>query len=192
MNTGHFIQFIDEYVLFFFQSVHHPFLDQFFWYVSEAWIFLPLWLWALVKIYHQYHKKDYAKIILIIGATILISDQACNLPKNYFKRLRPTHNQLYQDKIQLVNNYRGGTYGFYSAHASNSAAIFVLVLLFIKNSNLKFWLILYPLLTGISRLYLGVHYFTDVLVGWIAGSIIAFCVYSLGLYFTGLKNRLHT
>ncbi len=174
-----FIQEIDVSILLFFQSQHTEAFDIFFWYVSEAWVFTPMWLWALIQIIKQHTYSQLWKILLIIGITIVISDQTCNFFKGHFKRLRPTHNAYYQDKIHLVNHYKGGQYGFYSAHASNSAAIAVLVILLVRKYSLKYCILLYPLLSGISRMYLGVHYFSDVLFGWFMGSIIAYFVFLL-------------
>jgi len=172
-----FIQEIDENVLFYFQSLHTFQLDNFFWQVSEGWIFLPLWTFILIRFIKEYSIIDNIKILVIVILSIFLSDQMSNVFKSTFKRERPTHNEKYYDKIKLVNNYKGGKYGFYSAHASNSAAIAVLAILLIKKSRWKFIIILYPFLTGISRMYLGVHYFSDVLVGWIMGSLIALFVY---------------
>jgi undecaprenyl-diphosphatase len=109
--------------------------------------------------------------------------------KYQFKRLRPTHDVRYSEKIHLINNYKGGTYGFYSAHASNSAAVYVLSVMLIRRSRYKYLLIVYPLLTGISRMYLGVHFLSDVLVGWIMGGIIAFGVYLIFEKYLGLISK---
>ncbi|WP_227631608.1 hypothetical protein, partial [Klebsiella pneumoniae] len=68
-----------------FQSLHTSFLDNLFWYVSEAWVFLPLWLWALVKIYQIYSRKDFIKIIFAVLITIILSDQVSNVFKYRFK-----------------------------------------------------------------------------------------------------------
>lgn len=174
-----FIEKLDDGVLKWFQSMHSTFFDVFFWNISEAWVFLPLWLWALYEVIKEYGIKQIGKVIVIVGLTILISDQVSHVFKYQVKRLRPTYNVYYQDKIHLVNHYRGGQYGFYSAHASNSAAIAVLVILFVRKHSLKYWILFYPLLSGISRMYLGVHFFTDVLFGWFMGSIIAYFVFLL-------------
>lgn len=184
-----FIQSIDEKILLLFQSAHISFLDEFFWYVSEAWVFLPLWLWALIKIFKTYSRTDVFKVILAVIITIFLSDQISNIFKNYFKRLRPTHNIELKDKIKVVNNYYGGKYGFYSAHASNSVAITCLALILIKNNKNKYWLLIYPFLSGISRMYLGVHYFSDVLAGWMMGSLIAILVYWMFYKYGGLNRN---
>lgn len=180
-----FIRRIDEQVLFGFQSIHNEFLNVFFWYVSEAWVFIPLWAWALIQIYRRYDKSQYVGIVILAALTIVLSDQTSNVFKNHFKRLRPTHDEAVKDNIQLVNDYKGGTYGFYSAHASNSAAVCVLSLLLIRDSKVRYWMCLYPLLSGLSRLYLGVHYFSDILMGWLMGSLLAILTYLLFHY--GIK-----
>ncbi len=187
--SAYFFQPIDENVLFFLQSIHNKILDTFFWSVSEAWIFIPLWLWAIIKIYQQYSLKNFLKIILMILIIITLSDQISNVSKYHFKRLRTTHNEIYKGKIKLVNNYEGGLYGFYSAHASNSAAITVLALLIIKRSKWKYIIFIYPLLTGISRMYLAVHYLSDILVGWIVGAFLTLFVYLLFKQFLHINKQ---
>lgn len=183
------IQKIDEWLLLTLQEGHNYWLNGIFWYVSKAWIFLPLWLWAIFQVFKNYSTRNFWKIVLMIILTIGLSDQMSNLFKYQFKRLRPTHDVRYSEKIHLVNNYKGGTYGFYSAHASNSAAVCVLSVMLIRRNKYKYLLIVYPLLTGISRMYLGVHFLSDVLVGWIMGGMIAFGVYLIFEKYLGLISK---
>ena len=54
----------------------------------------------------------------------------------------------------------------------------------IKNKKLKYFLIsiciIFPIIIGLSRVYLGTHYMTDVIGGWILG--LAFLIISCELY----------
>jgi undecaprenyl-diphosphatase len=69
--------------------------------------------------------------------------------------------------------YRGGNYGFPSAHASN-AMVFALFVFFFAG-NRKMWVLLaiffWAALLGYSRIYLGVHYWLDVECGYLLGAV---------------------
>ena len=65
----------------------------------------------------------------------------------------------------LKDKYKPSSYSFPSAHASIS----MLFALFIYNYTKYQLIFLYPLLVGLSRAYLGVHYPSDVLLGYITG-----------------------
>lgn len=65
-------------------------------------------------------------------------------------------------------------YSFPSMHASNSIAMFGTLAWGVRRRWLKFILLIMPLLIGFSRPFLGVHYPTDVLVGWVLGAVVLF------------------
>ena len=86
------------------------------------------------------------------------------------ERLRPSNpaNPI-SDLVHIVNNYRGGRYGFPSCHASNSFGLaFFLVFLFRKRW-LSLFILLWATLNCYTRIYLGVHYPGDLIVGAIIG-----------------------
>jgi undecaprenyl-diphosphatase len=87
--------------------------------------------------------------------------------------------QLHLYEISKGNFYTGGQYGFVSSHAANFfvlASTFFLVFrkIFSKISAVLF---LIALLVCFSRMYLGVHYFTDLIGGAILGTLISFILY---------------
>ena len=62
----------------------------------------------------------FLHIIFFSLIIILITDQSSNFLKNFTQRLRPCHEDLIKNSVRIVNNYCGGLYSFFSAHASNT------------------------------------------------------------------------
>ena len=70
--------------------------------------------------------KKALVIVLLGGVAVGLADLSSKyLFKEVFLRYRPSHNLLLKDKIHLVNNYRGGMYGFVSSHSANMFAIVI-------------------------------------------------------------------
>ena len=107
-----------------------------------------------------------------------------HLFKNVFERYRPSHHSLLTDKLHFYKFengefYKGGQFGFVSSHAANFAAICVYTLLILKNTYrfLLPLLIVCTILILFSRIYLGVHYLSDVLVGSLLGALSGFIAF---------------
>jgi undecaprenyl-diphosphatase len=80
---------------------------------------------------------------------------------------------LYQ--ISAGNRYGGGQYSFVSSHAANFFAITTCFFLVLGNYFKKFFylLVLISIIVCFSRIYLGVHYLSDVFAGGLLGIGIA-------------------
>jgi undecaprenyl-diphosphatase len=94
--------------------------------------------------------------------------------KGLVERRRPPRAQF------LVDPTAAPGYSFPSGHAMFSAALAtaLVVLVAARFPQVRIWALaaviaVYPLMIGLSRLYLGVHWLTDVLAGWALGSITA-------------------
>ncbi|MEN8225305.1 MAG: phosphatase PAP2 family protein, partial [Bacteroidota bacterium] len=80
--------------------------------------------------------------------------------------------------VHIVNTKCGGSYGFYSSHASNVFAIAIFVISLSARKSL--WTIslimLWASLIIYSRIYLGVHYPGDVMAGTAAGAFLGWTI----------------
>lgn len=81
--------------------------------------------------------------------------------------------------IDTVLNYRGGRYGFFSGHACNTSCVAMFLALLFREKRLTLILFLWSITTTYTRLYLGVHYLGDVLVGWSVGLTLGSIFYYL-------------
>ena len=180
---------IDRSLFLFLNGKHNEWLDILMPLISSTWFWIPLYTLLAFLLY----KKNVKKIIpLIIGIVIIIflSDQTCNLIKKGVKRHRPTHNTELQAQVHVVNNYKGGEFGFVSSHAANTFAIAVILILLLneRKRSFKLSLILWACLVSYSRIYLGVHYPLDIIGGAIVGIFWSTLFYLIYIkYLTPIK-----
>jgi undecaprenyl-diphosphatase len=117
--------------------------------------------------------------LFIILAVTLADQFSVQLFKNIVQRLRPCHEPSLVGLVHLVNGECGGQYGFVSSHATNSFNVALLSLLFIKKRWFTISIILWAIVVGYSRIYLGVHYPGDVICGSLLGALIGWSIYRL-------------
>jgi undecaprenyl-diphosphatase len=126
-------------------------------------------------------------LILTIIIAVTLSDQISVLIKNSVHRLRPCHEPSLEGMVHLVKGYCGGLYGFVSSHASNSFMVAMLCLLLIRRWWFTWFIIIWALVIGYSRIYLGVHYPGDVICGSILGMLIGWGIF---LFYQYIDRKL--
>jgi undecaprenyl-diphosphatase len=180
------LEHFDHWLFLLVNGWHSPFFDQIMYHISARLTWVPFYVVLLYGVIKKAGKHWWVAI-LAIALLILLADQlSVHCFKNVFLRYRPCHNLNLLGQVHLVNEHCGGQYGFVSSHASNFFAIATFFSLFFKYRWITLGLYTAALLTIYSRVYLGVHYPTDVAVGAALGALVGFGVYHL--YMVVLKR----
>lgn len=150
-------------------------LDQIMIFFSDKLIWIPLYLWIIFKLTEQYEHRILWVLVPVILAVALSDQVTSGLMKPFFERLRPCRDPSIADSIIIVSKC-GGKYGFASSHAANTMALAFLAWCYLRNRFAAI-LLVWAFIVGYSRIYLGVHFPGDVIVGFLVGISIALMLY---------------
>ncbi len=146
---------IEEYDLFWTTVTNFP-----------TWI--PLFILFIVLIFKKYPKKEAVYVLLTIVAMILFVSSFTDIVKNYVARLRPNNTEEINTIIRILKS--PNTYSFFSGHAASSFSITTIFVLFLRKRFKWVWLCyIWPFLFAASRIFVGVHYPVDIIVGTFVG-----------------------
>lgn len=164
---------IDTQVFLALNGLHAPYFDVFMKLFTGKWIWVPMYAAVLFAVVRNYRWRQTLVVLVCVALAITIADQVCaTLIRPEVCRLRPSNpeNPL-SEMVHIVGGYRGGSYGFPSCHAANSFALASFLTLLFANRKLSLFIFAWAVLNSYSRVYLGVHYPGDLLVGAIIGTV---------------------
>lgn len=170
---------IDTEVLLAINGLHGTFQDAFWWLISAKWASLLLVLAFVWILLHQNRRHALLTLAMLVLAFVLADQISSGLIKHLVERLRPSQDPSLDNMIHIVNNYRGGKFGFVSSHAANSFAAATLIVLIMRHRLVTISLLTWAMLQCYSRVYLGVHYPGDILGGMVVGILVGCLVWCL-------------
>ena len=142
-----------------------------------TWIPLYLALFYLVVKNHE----TMAQIGLVVGAAMLCVILAGGvgdfIVKPMVGRLRPCNDPMVKTQLNLIVGTLSDSYSFFSSHAANTFSLAMFFSLLVRDRLFAIVMFLWALLNCWTRLYLGVHYPSDILCGMLYGSFVGTLVY---------------
>lgn len=178
------IQF-DKQLLLMLNGSDSTFLDWVVMTLTNAKTWIPLYLSLLyVVIKANRNVREVLIILAAAGLCVLLAGTIDDeIVKPLVARWRPGHDPEIGHLVDTVDNYRGGRYGFFSAHASNTFSLALFFSLLMRQRMLTIALISWSLVNCWTRMYLGVHFPGDITVGLIWGALMGWLVYRIYLRF---------
>ena len=161
---------MDRELFLFLNGLHTKWLDPLMMLFTQTQFWVPLYLFLIYLIFKNFGNEGWFVLAGVV-VTILLADQiTSSLMKPFFARLRPSHEPSLTGLVHMVDGYAGGRYGFASSHAANTfgTAWFIWKLFRGRYRWIGLMFVWCTLMTY-TRVYLGVHYPGDVIVGALVG-----------------------
>ena len=159
------------------------FWDNVMYTVTDTFSWTIVIITLLVIIFKNNTWKEAVMVYLTIALLIFVADRICSgLVKPMVERWRPTQDPQLMYLVDVVREYRGGRFGFFSGHACNTMCMATFLSWLFRYRNVTITLVFWSLSTTFTRIYLGVHHLGDILVGFTIGVILGTLFYFLMSY----------
>lgn len=160
---------LDRQLFLLINQLHHPWLDRIVYWVTHELFWIPLYAFLLYLVIKHLRTKSWMALVAVVFLITICDQFASGLIKPWVQRLRPCFHPALQDFVHIVGRNQG-LYGFISSHAANSfgLATFLYLLLQERYPSIRL-LFIWALVVSYARIYGGVHYPGDMIIGALSG-----------------------
>jgi undecaprenyl-diphosphatase len=175
----------DRSVFVYLNSLGSETFDPFWRIVTNQLSWIPVFAILLYLAFKRLGWRHAVLVVLMVAVVVALTDQSVNLIKNTIQRLRPVNEPALEGLMRIVERRR--SFSFVSGHAANSMAVAFLIYR-ILHPYIKYvgFFFIWPAIFAYSRIYLGLHYPGDILIGYLWGLLTGFLVLKLYIY---LRDR---
>lgn len=184
------LQHLDATLMLWLNGFHNSFGDILMMLITNKWAWVPMYVMLLYVLIEKWGaSKTLLFVVLMFTINFALSDYTCGtLIRDHVCRPRPSdlRSPIYH-LTHIVEGTHNG-YGFPSCHGANSFALATLIALYFRKRKLSLFIFIWAAIHSYSRIYIGVHYLGDILVGATIGAIQALIVYYAFNYFLHFKK----
>lgn len=182
---------IDISLLELFNGSNSSFFDALMLTLTSGYTWIPLYLALLYLVI--YNSETMSHILLVVGCCllcVLLSGGLCDyVVKPLVCRPRPINDPQLSGMFVTACQSIPKDFSFFSSHAANTISLTVFFSLLVRNGKLFVAMLLWSLTNCYTRMYLGLHYPSDILVGLLWGTLVGAVIYYLYLR---LYSRIFT
>lgn len=178
---------IDRQITLAINSFHTPFTDAIWKFFSGVQIWFPMYAAIIIWMFFRLGWKRAIVFTVMFALMVFCCDQCANFVKDTVQRLRPCRDEAML-AAGLYAPLKGSMYGFYSGHAANSFGLAACSTVALTTDTKKgarwfiAWIYTWCVCVSLSRVFLAMHFFGDITVGAIAGTLTGLALAYLGRF----------